>query len=170
MNRLKNSLPTAYTVKSQRWKMVLSKYLLTMNSKNRVNKALKRQVNAVSGLCCIMIFLKYQIKIRDFGTSWPESRKVFQRRSPSELPPLAVWQRFPCKRTWEPCGLVWASTYVNGLLRHTLRSVRYSTFPLTIPFAVWFSLSFRGGRGCGGRATEKTNDYCQCNGAEFAVK
>ncbi len=31
---------------------------------------------------------------------------------PLELSPLAMWQRFPCEKTWEPCGLVWASAYV----------------------------------------------------------
>ena len=69
---------------------------------------------------------------------------TFCQRSPSGTPPpLAVWQRFPCERTWEPCGLVWA--YVNGLLRHMLRPVRYSTFPLTTPFAC--SLDEAGGAG-----------------------
>ena len=47
---------------------------------------------------------------------WKVSRGVL----PLELPPLAVWQRFPCERIWEPLCLVWASAYVNGLLRHIL--------------------------------------------------
>lgn len=32
--------------------------------------------------------------------------------------------------------LVWGTAYDNGLLRLMLRSVRYSTFPLTTPFAL----------------------------------
>lgn len=53
---------------------------------------------------------------------------------------------------------------------HLLCSVRYSTFPLTTPFAVWISLFFGRGRGYGGRATEKTSDYRQCSGADFVVE